>query len=58
MNINTHKCSYTPLPSVLIMSSQKNAVTVKDTLAYSSSASLKLRDIIKNVKQNKNTVGF
>lgn len=58
MNIHTHKCSYTPLPSDLIMSSQKNAVTVKDTLAFRSSASLKLRDIIKNIKQNKNTVGF
>lgn len=56
MNIHIHKCSYTPLPSVLIMSSQKNAVTVKDTLRFS--ASLKLRDIIKNIKQNKNTVGF
>ena len=47
MNIHIHKCSYTP-----------NAVTVKDTLAFKSSASLKLKDIIKNIKQNKNTVGF
>lgn len=54
--MNIHKCSYTPLPPVLIMSSQQNAVTVKDILRFS--ASLKLRDIIKNIKQNKNTVGF
>lgn len=40
------------------MISQKNAVTVKDTLAFKTLASLKLRDIIKNIKQNKNTVGF